>query len=181
MLKDTRHSMLFLAILSMGMLAASSCSSRYPIDVCHCLEIRKSNSYQIELVGKRNSVVILSPSVALVKRISPDAAVFSNLKSQELIQDPNGPGHRFWENRSSSTEEGYFLHQCDRAPTLVPLGMDREKAIALALTLVEEGEEDTKAQKDADGKAGEESAGNTAVKPGSPGDGNANAAPPPEK
>jgi hypothetical protein len=137
------------------------------------------------LVSKSRPEVILSPSVAIVKTIGPDAVVLSNLKSQELIQNPNSPGHRFWNNRYTSTEEGYFLHQCGRTPTLVPLGMDREKAIALALKLVEEGKESAKDQKEADGKASEESAGKAAATPDSPGDGNSNGAegtsPPPEK
>jgi hypothetical protein len=150
MLKHHRQCLLFKGMLLGSVIAASSCSSRYPIDVCRCSEIYKSNSYDIGLADKETHVVILGPSVALIKAISRDAVILSNLKSQELIQNPNSRGHVYWEGRDSSTEEGYFLHQCGSTPQLIPLGMDREKAIALALELVEETKKGQGVQKEAD-------------------------------
>jgi hypothetical protein len=138
MLKPLHQSMLFKGILLVGVMASSSCSDRYPMDVCSCSEIYHSNPYDIGLAKKKSGLVLLSPSVKLVKRISLDVIVVSNLKSQIS----NGPGQKYWDG--TATEEGYFLHQCGGDPLLVLLGMDREKAIAKALELVEQSEKDAR-------------------------------------
>jgi hypothetical protein len=110
--------------------------SRYPIDVCRCSKIYKSNSYDIGLANKKTNIVLLVPAVELVKTISPTAIVLSNLKSQKLVDNPQSSGHRYWKPRPSSTEQGYFLHQCDSHSELVHLGMNRGEAIAKAQELV---------------------------------------------
>jgi len=144
------HGLRFYGVVLAPLVLLASCSSKYPIDVCRCSHIGKSNNYQISLVDDRNSGVTLSPAVALVERLGPEAVVLSNLKSQELIADPNSPGHRFWriakDAQGTSSAEGYFLHRCGVDPPLISLGMDREEAIELALKLVENANADASAR-----------------------------------
>ena len=134
-------------ILAVVLVAISPWVGRYPIKVCSCSEIHNSNHYDIYLVDISENLVTLAPAVKLVKTISREAVILSNLKSQELIENPSSSGHRYWEVRGSLKEEGYYLHQCDSTPQLTPLGMDREKAIAWALELVEKDKKDPKSAK----------------------------------
>lgn len=158
--KHSYYSLPITAIVFIGLIACSSCRNRYPIDVCPCLEIEISNVYDVFLVDKKRSVplVVLAPSVKLVKKLSPDSVVLSNLKSQELIQNPNSPGHRYWEpfGIPNICVEGYFLHQCGKDPLLVPLGMDREKAIQLAAELIAEAKKDQSVPEEGDTNIKEE-------------------------
>jgi len=111
--------------------------SRYPIDVCSCSEIANYNSNEVCMGYKHTNVdsTILGPTVELVKAIRDDAIIVSNLINRKPDFTKKSQIYR---ERYRGYEAGYFLHQCGGIPLFVPLGMDREKAIALGLKLVAE-------------------------------------------
>lgn len=134
-LRFRRLGLLALVVLAAAF-AAPSCESRYPINVCSCSRIHKSNSYDISLVLKASSMVTLAPAVDVVQTIGDDAVIMSNLKSAEVIKQPYGRASVYWEDRGCLTDEGYYLHHCSRGPYLIPLGMNRDQAIAKATELI---------------------------------------------
>jgi hypothetical protein len=124
----------------------------YPVDACSCSEIDQANTYDVHLAkkGEKGSftAVLLSPAVSLERTIDDKNIVVSNFRSAALLGDPKHPGNRFWRSASASPGEGYFLHQCEAERPLVPLGTDREKALAEALRIVEAKKGDQETTKD---------------------------------
>jgi len=144
MRQNSRQSWVLAGGAMLTAVAISGCSDdSYPIDACRCSRIYISNSHQFSLASKDTGGVTLAPQAKLVKRISRDAIVLSNLRGESSRE-------RYWNRSDASSKEGYFLHRCWGDPPLIPLGMDREEAIELALKLVEDADSEASARQDSD-------------------------------
>lgn len=117
------------SFVAVGLLMAAGCDS-YPIDVCPCSHICKSNSSEICLCEKAG-LVTLGPIVDVERVISSQNVVLSNrlnsdAKAAMTETGRFGDGYR---RKYQQYKEGYYLHRCSNGPCIY-LGANRDDAVA---------------------------------------------------